>query len=70
MTEEDKWIRRLKRVINDMPDGYVLFVRHQCAELVTYADKDLAFARDGDFDNCPSEYFVSLDRVEPHSEGM
>lgn len=57
-------------MIEDMPEGYVLFVRHGCAELVSEEEKDKTFERDGDFDNCPSEYFISTDRVEPHSEGM
>lgn len=68
MSENVKWMRRLGRVLNDMPSGHRLLVRHGYLYLVTEEEHKAAFDRQGDFDDCKAEETLFVERVEPHGE--
>jgi len=69
-SNEEKWMNRLKRVIDDMPKGYRLFVRHGYCELVSETEKRDVFEANGSHDKCEATESIQTPRVEPHGEGM
>jgi len=70
MTAEEKWFRRLKRCLDDMPDGINIIVHHGRMQMVFKQDKLDYFDGMGDIDNVPEIVGFSTNGVIPCSESL
>ena len=70
MSREEKWFRRLRCVLRDMPDDVELLVHHGCIELAEAGARLAEVDRCGNADNTPTIDTFETDRVYPCGESM
>ena len=70
MTEEEKWFRRLRRVLSDMPLTVELQVHHSTIQMNHAGAREAEFEGTGADHNVESDHWFQTKRIYPCSESM
>lgn len=70
LTAEEKWFRRLRRVLREMPEGVELQVHHSMIQMNVAGARQATFEALGCADNVESIDYFDTRRVYPCSESL